>query len=196
VRREFIDTSGPEPTIVLRGWDAIDVGNYHKTHLGAFAPVMWAAAEMGDTELYDLLAASLDRQLPPAETNGTRWYDGLSTNMNAMLALARFNPPGGHRALIAEGPGGAVLNGPVLAGVSYPQVLVASTRTDGTDLRLVLHPGEGPTRAELGVERLAPSRRYRLRGALDDELTADDQGRLTFPVELTGRTEVALAPTP
>ncbi len=196
VRREFIGTSGPEPTIVLRGWDAIDVGNYHKTHLGAFAPVMWAAAEMGDTELYDLLAASLDRQLPPAETNGTRWYDGLSTNMNAMLALARFNPPGGHRALIAEGPGGAVLNGPVLAGVSYPQVLVASTRTDGTDLRLVLHPGEGPTRAELGVERLAPSRRYRLRGALDDELTADDQGRLTFPVELTGRTEVALAPTP
>jgi len=194
VRREFIDTSGPEPDIVLRGWDAIDTGNYNKTHLGAFAPVMWAAAEMGDTELYDILAASLDRQLPPTEAYGTRWYDGLSTNMNAMLVLARFNPPGGHRALIADGPGERVLHGPVLEAVNYPQVLVASTRTDGNDLRLVLRPGERPARAGLGVERLVPDRRYQLRGALEDELTADSRGRLTIPVELTGRSEISLAP--
>ncbi len=196
VRREFIDTSGAEPAIALRGWDAIDTGNYHKTHLGAFAPVMWAAAEMGDAELYDLLAASLDRQLPPTEANGTRWYDGLSTNMNAMLALARFGPPGGHRALIAEGPGAAVRSGPVLTGVSYPEVLVASTRTDGTALDLVVRPGEGPARVQLGVERLVPHGRYRLRGAVDDELTADEQGRLSIPVDVAGRTEVGLAPTP
>jgi Linalool dehydratase/isomerase len=196
VRREFIDTSGSEPTIVLRGWDAIDTGNYRKTHLGAFAPVMWAAAEMGDTELYDVLAASFDRQMAPTESNGTRWYDELSTNMNAMMALARFNPPGGHRALISDGPGETVLNGPVLDGACYPQVLVASTRTDGSDLGLVLHPGDGSTRAELGVDRLIQRRRYRLRGALDEELTADDEGRLRIPVELAGRTEVALAPTP
>jgi hypothetical protein len=196
VRREFIDSTGPEPAITLRGWDAIDTGNYRKTHLGAFAPVMWAAAEMGDTELYQLLAASLDRQQPPADTDGRRWHDGLSTNMNAMLALARFNPPGGHRALIATGPGEAVLNGPVLAGVSYPQVLVASTRTDGSDLRLVLRPGDGPAPVQLGVERLVPRRRYRLHGALDDELTADDVGRLMIPVDLTGRTEITLAPVP
>jgi len=196
VRREFIDTSGAEPAIALRGWDAIDTGNYHKTHLGAFAPVMWAAAEMGDAELYELLSASLDRQLPPTEANGTRWYDGLSTNMNAMLALARFGPPGGHRALIAEGPGAAVRSGPVLTGVSYPEVLVASTRTDGTALDLVVRPGEGPARVQLGVERLVPRGRYRLRGAVDDELTADEQGRLSIPVDVAGRTEVGLAPTP
>jgi hypothetical protein len=194
VRREFIDTEGAEPTIALRGWDAIDTGNYRRSTVAAFAPVMWAAAEMGDTELYDLLAASLDRQLPPTEAGGTRWYDELSTNMNAMVALARFNPPGGHRALIADGPGEAVLNGPVLTGVSYPQVLVASARTDGNDLRLVLRPGDGPVRVQLGVERLVPNGRYRLRGALEDELTADDRGRLAIPVDLAGRAEVALAP--
>ena len=196
VRREFIDTAGAEPTIALRGWDAIDTGNYRKSTLAAFVPVMWAAAEMGDTELYRLLADSLDRQLPPTETGGTRWYDELSTNMNAMLALARFNPPGGHRALIADGAGATVLGGPVLTGVGYPQVLVASARTDGTDLRLVLRPGEGPARAELGVERLVPRARYRLRGAVDDEVAADDRGRLTVAVDLAGRTEVALAPIP
>ena len=196
VRREFIDIAGPEPTVALRGWDAIDTGNYHKSTVAAFAPVMWAAAEMGDTEVYDAFAEALDRQLPPTKTNGTRWYDELSTNMNAMLALARFNPPGGHRALIAEGPGDSVLNGPVLVGVTYPQVLVTSTRTDGTDLRLVLRPGEGPARVQLGVERLVPRGQYRLHGALDGELTADDRGRMTISVDLPGRIEFALAPTP
>lgn len=196
VRREFIDTGGPEPTIALRGWDAIDTGNYRKTHLGAFAPVMWAAAEMGDTDLYELLAASLDRQQPPVADNGTRWYAGLSTNMNAMLALARFNPPGGHRALIAEGPGEAVLRGPVLAGANYPQVLVASARTDGSDLRLVLRPGGSPARVQLGIDRLVPGGRYRVHGAPGDELIADERGRLSVPVDLAGRTEVALAPVP
>ncbi|QLL09848.1 hypothetical protein [Mycobacterium vicinigordonae] len=198
VRREFVDTNGPEPTIALRGWDAIDTGNYHKTHLGAVAPVMWAAAEMGDTELYALLAESLDRQLPPTEADGTLWYDELSTNMNAMAALTRFNPPGGHRALIADGPGAAVLGGPVLTGASYPQVLVASARTDGTDLRLVLRPGDGPTRAQLAVERLVPRGRYRVRGTLNDEavadLQADQDGRLAFPVDLTDRVVVTLTP--
>ena len=196
VRREFIDTAGPEPTIALRGWDAIDTGNYRKSTVAAIAPVMWGAAEMGDTEALRDLAASLDRQLPPVQTGGTRWYEELSTNMNAMLALARFNPPGGHRALIADGPGEAVLRGPVLTGVGYPEVLVASTRTDGTALDLVLRPGDGPARVKLGIERLAPRGTYRVRGALDDELTADDEGRLSISVELTGRTEVALAPTP
>jgi hypothetical protein len=194
VRREFVDITGSEPTVALRGWDAIDTGNYRKSTVAAFVPVMWGAAEMGDTEVYDTLAASLDRQLPPVETNGTRWHDELSTNMNAMLALARFNPPGGHRALIAEGPGEAVRTGPVLDGVDYPQVLVASARTDGTDLRLVLRPGDGPARVQLGVERLVPRARYRLRGALDAELAADDGGHLVIPVDLAGRTEVALAP--
>lgn len=195
-RNEIVDTTGPEPTIALHGRDAIDPGSYRKSRLGAFGQVMWAAAEMGDTELYAALCASLDRQQPPTVTDGRRWYDEFSTLLNGMLAIARFSPPGGHRALIAEGPGEAVLNGPVLDGVNYPQVLVASARTDGTDLRLVLHPGEGPGRIDLGVERLAPAGRYRVHGALDDVLAADDRGHLTIPVDLEGRTEVALAPAP
>lgn len=195
-RREFVDTSGPEPTIVLRGWDAIDTGNYRRSSFGAFPAVMWAAAEMGDTELYGLLSASLDRQLPPTEVNGTRWYDGLSTNMNAMAALARFNPPGGHRALVATGPGDAVLSGPVLEGVRYPDVLVASTRSDGKDLRLVLRPGNEAGRVDVGIERLVPGGRYRVFGAHDDMVTADDRGGAAITLDLIGRTEVEIAPAP
>ncbi len=196
VRREFVDTSGPEPTIALRGWDAIDTGNYRKSDVGAFPAVMWAAAEMGDLELYDILSASLDRQAPPTDTNGARWYDGLSTNMNAMLAMTRFTPPGGHRALIADGPDEATLRGPVLANASYPEVLVASARTNGEDLRLVLHPGAGRTRTTLGIERLVPRASYRVHGACEDELRADDYGRITVTADLAERTEVSLTPAP
>ncbi|MFC3778252.1 hypothetical protein [Mycolicibacterium holsaticum] len=196
VRREFVDTSGVEPTIALRGWDAIDTGNYKKSSVASFIPVMWGAAEMGDTELYDLLAASLDRQTPPTAVNGTRWYDGLSTNMNAMLAVARFSAPGGFRALITDGPGAATLNGPVLAEAAYPDVLVAAARTDGTDLRLVLRPGAEPARTHLEIQRLVPGTQYRVQGAVDDLVVADSRGRATVSVDLTGRTEVTLAPAP
>jgi hypothetical protein len=196
VRREFVDTTGPEPTITLRGWDAIDTGNYRKSTMGALPVVMWAAAEMGDTELYGILADSLDRQLPPIESNSTRWYDGLSTNMNAMFALSRFNPPGGYRALISDGPCEAVLNGPVLDGVDYPQVLVAATQTDGRDLRLVLRPGDGATRTSILATRLVPGHGYVVRGAVEDEVTADVAGNASVTVDLAGRTEVSLAPLP
>ncbi|OBK87512.1 hypothetical protein A5648_03890 [Mycolicibacter sinensis] len=195
-RREFIDTSGAEPVIVLRGWDAIDTGNYRKTPLGAYAPVMWAAAEMGDTELFDQLAASLDSQAPASERGGARWYTALSTNMNAMLALARFNPPGGQRALISDGPGMATLTGPVLDDIVYPEVLVASARTDGADLRLVLRPGTGAARVAIGVRSLRPLGRYRLYGAVEDEVTADNQGRAHIAVDLVDRTAVSLTPAP
>ncbi|MGV0577878.1 hypothetical protein ABQE57_00865 [Mycolicibacterium elephantis] len=194
VRREFVETSGAEPSIALRGWDAIDTGNYKRSQVASFVPVMWGAAEMGDTELFDLLAASLDRQCPPTEHDGARWYDELSTNMNAMLAVARFSPPGGFRALIADGPGEATRSGPVLADAAYPDVLVASARTDGTDLRMVLRPGAGPTRTDLDIQRLVPNGQYRLRGAVDDLVTADDHGHATVTVDLAGRTEISLVP--
>jgi hypothetical protein len=213
VRHEFVDTRGPEPRIALRGWDAIDVGNYRKSDASALASVMWAAAEMGDRELYGSLAASLDRRYPPSTSNGVRWYApteaaepsalgsktavvsiGASTNVNAMLAMARFSPPGGYRALITDGPGQATLKGPMLADVPYPDVLVASARTDGRDLRLVLRPGCGGGRVRLGIDRLVPHSDYVVAGASNTEITADPRGRAWVDVDLDGRTEVSLAP--
>jgi hypothetical protein len=196
VRREFIDTSGPEPVITTRGWDAIDTGNYRKSAAGAFGPVVWAAAEMGDAELYDILTGSLERTEPATFTNGARWQHGLSTTTNAMLSLARLSPPGGYRALIGDEPDDAVRSGPVLDGANYPQVLVASTRTDGADLRVVLRPGDGPSRVRLGLTRLAPGKRYAVRGALKDQVTADDRGDATIDLDLPGRVEVAVEPMP
>jgi hypothetical protein len=200
VRREFIDTTGPEPTIALRGWDAIDTGNYKKSNSAAYGAVMWAAAEMGDSELYGILKESLDRRMPAVMSNGASWYgpsassEGASTQVNAMLGVARFSPPGGYRALILDGPGEDTLTGPVLEEAAYPDVLVASARSDGSDLRLVLRPGNGARRTGLGIHRLRPSARYAVSGALADTVTADDRGVARIEVDLDARVEVALAP--
>jgi hypothetical protein len=213
VRREFVDTSASEPRITLRGWDAIDTGNFKKSEAGALAAVMWAAAEMGDTELYAILEASLDRRYPPSFVNGARWFGptdgtapvaqtsgsaplwaGASTQVNAILAVARFSPPGGYRAMIEDGPGNATLTGPLLADASYPEVLVASARTDGRDLRLVLRPGDGGGRVQLGFDRLRPGGEYVVNGALQQTITAGTDGRAALDVDLGGRVEVNLSP--
>jgi len=196
VRNEFVDVTGPQPTITLRGWDAIDTGNYQLGEIGAFATVMWAAAEMGDTELYDTLKASADERFEPEASNGTRWYRNGSTQANALFGMGRFATPGAFRRMVIDGPGRAVLDGPYLEGANYPEVLVAHADTDGQDLRLVLRPGlsEVP-RQRLGIEQLRPGARYTVAGAVADEVVADGSGHATLEVDLAGRVEVALSPT-
>mgnify|MGYP001139132908 CR=1 FL=1 len=196
VRHEFVDTSGAEPRIALRGWDIIDAGNYRKSEAGALAVVMWAAAEMGDTELYRLLEATLEHSCPPVVTDGVRWYPEASTFLNAMLALARFNPPGGYRSLILDGPPPEVLAGPLLTDAQYPDVLVAAARSDGRALRLVLRPGDTGGRFRLTVGRLAPGRLYTVSGAVEPEVVAAPDGTAALTVDLGDRREIHLSPAP
>jgi hypothetical protein len=196
VRREFVDTTDREhPAISLRGWDAMDTGNYQRGEIGAFAAVMWAAAEMGDTELYDLLQASADRRFDLTTERGVRWYRAGSTQANSLLAVGRFSRAGSYRRAIEEGPGEATRRGPYLEHAAYPDVLVARAATDGEDLRLVLRPGTGGGRRSLGIERLRPGLRYELKGALEDTVVADQHGRASVTVDLVDRQEIVLAPS-
>jgi Linalool dehydratase/isomerase len=196
VRNEFVDISGDIPSIALRGWDAIDTGNYQRGDVNAFAAVMWAAAEMGDSEVYDALLPHVESTFGPTESDGARWYRGGSNQANSLYALARFSLPGTFRRLVAEGPGRAVLEGPYLEAVNYPEVLVAFADTDGSDLRLVLHPGGADVgRQRLGIEQLRPGTTYRVSGAAVDEIVADARGRAALEVDVDARREVHLTPT-
>jgi hypothetical protein len=197
VRNEFVDVSGDEPSIVLRGWDAIDTGNYRRSDVNAFASMMWAAAEMGDDELLDRLRRHADERFGPMTVDGSRWYVGGSTQANALFGLARFSLPGTFRRMVLDGPGQAVIEGPCLEGANYPEVLVAFAGTDGADLRLVLHPGRADVpRQLLGVEHLRPGATYQVAGAVVDQVVADEWGRATVPVDLPGRAEVTVTPAP
>jgi hypothetical protein len=79
------------------------------------------------------------------------------------------------------------------ASAAYPAVLVARAVTDGRALDLVLHPGAGPVRTTLAVERPVPHRAYSVRGGCTDTVTADGAGRALVEVELTGRHELRLS---
>jgi hypothetical protein len=194
VRKEFVNTSGRDPELVARGWDYLDYGNYKPGKFLAKAELLWTAAEMGDTELYDAQKASINRQYPTTMRDGALWYPDGSALANFCLAMARFSPPGAYRGLVNDGPGEAVLTGPYLEDANYPDVMVARATTDGADLRLVLRPGTGAGRQSLGVNRLLAGRRYDIKGAVQPDVTAGSDGSARFDVDLTGRTEVVLTP--
>jgi hypothetical protein len=73
-------------------------------------------------------------------------------------------------------------------------VLVARAFSDGDDLQLVLYPGGTHRRQELGLERLKPNARYRVEGAVTEQLIADAAGRAKLTVDLDGRTPVNVLP--
>ena len=194
VRKEFVKTDSQDPQLVARGWDYLDYGNYRPGKFLANAELLWTAAEMGDSELYDSMLASIDRHTPSTTNGGARWYPGGSALANFGVAMARFSPPGAYRGLITGGPGEAVLRGPYLEDANYPDVQVARADTDGEDLRLVLRPGAGASRQTLGIRRLVPGRRYDAKGSVQASVEAGPNGQAQVEVDLTDRVEVVLAP--
>ncbi|MGQ0463910.1 MAG: linalool dehydratase/isomerase domain-containing protein [Sporichthyaceae bacterium] len=168
----------------------LDPGNY-KLGNDTFAQVasVMAAREVGDHEFADAAQRALDAK-PTVESNGARRYKGASVWTNSYATLGRVSRHSSLRDLLAFGVPDAWRTGPVLSGAGYPEVLVAKAVTDGRALDLVLHPGAGPVRTRLAVERLTPYRAYSLSGAVESSVTADAEGRASFEVDLGDRLEV------
>jgi hypothetical protein len=195
VRTEFVSEGADgRPQLALRGWDKLDVGNYHRSDVSPHAIVAAAAQEHGDTELVRGLFESVDAKFEPVLTDGVRRYSRPSTQANAMLAMARFNRERGFADLVTVGPSAATRFGPVLAEAPYPDVLVARASTDGAALDLVLRAGRGGGRQRLALERLRPGGRYALTGAVEREFVADGEGRGRITVDLDGRGVIRVVP--
>ncbi len=155
------------------------------------------ARELGDHEVADAAFAQVHDQEPREQVGGAARYAGLSTQGNLYSLIARFGRHSGTRDLIGAGVPEAWRTGPRLADAAYPEVLVARAVTDGADLDLVLHPGDGPIRADLVLDRLVPGRDYRVTGAdlaSRGRVRADHLGRAVVQVDLGGRTAVHVGP--
>ncbi|WP_051342289.1 hypothetical protein [Pseudonocardia spinosispora] len=176
--------------------DRLDPGNYKlgRDTFGQVALTM-AAREIGDEDSARAAQALLDEREPIEEANGARRYRDASPLANLYAVLGRFGRRNGLRDMVTFGAPQVWREGPRLAEVAYPDVLVASAHTDGRALDLVLRPGAGPTRAALGLDRLVPHAEYRVDGALGDTVTADGQGRAIVEVELGDRRPVRLYPS-
>lgn len=110
--------------------------------------------------------------------------------------LGRFGRRAGLRDLVRYGEPEAWATGPRLADAAYPEVLVARAVTDGQALDAVLHPGAGPGRTRVRVDRLRPGRRYAVRGAVEHGMTAAEDGTALLTLDLHGRTELRVVPAP
>ena len=196
-RREIAPAIHPDANgkmrISLPG-KGLDTGNYKSGHTGAFASILVAAKEFGDTYVAEAAQNSLDSDCGLEIRDGVRRYTGGSNDTNTYAILGQLMQAGDFRRSFTQGPHAPSRTGPVLEAASYPAVLVAQAISDGDNLRLVLYPGAGDGRQTLGLERLAPGRAYTVTGATTDALTASPDGKASLDVMLSGRTAVTVTP--
>lgn len=79
--------------------------------------------------------------------------------------------------------------GPLLAEAPFPEVLVAKAWShDGVGMELVLYHGILEGDFTLRFERLQPSAEYQVTGDIYNTIRADDEGKGSVQVTISGRT--------
>jgi Linalool dehydratase/isomerase len=201
LREEYVSFDGKgDITIATKSYDRMDMGNYKKGEAGPYSQFLVLAREQGDDEVADAILRKLDREFERVQTNGTVSYAKTSNYAMAYLVMGRIMRTADVRHMVLKGPPDGALRGPLLAQAPYPDVLVAKAYSDGTNLSLVLHPGNGASRQTLGLERLRPGGKYRVEveesperdSVSSQNLTADDKGHAQFPIDLKGRTRIEI----
>jgi hypothetical protein len=181
----------------LRTISEFDLGFYRDTGTGILPFVMATAVELGDAELYEALRQQADDYLKPVTVNGARHYEPMSPLCAGLMFQGRFSRAHGWYDVVNRGNLPAWDRGPILDAVNYPDVLVARAVTDGEALDLVLRPGIPEAgRQKLGLARLVPGRTYRVSGAVQPEVTADEKGSAVVDVDLGDRLVVRVEPQP
>ncbi|MGK8523052.1 hypothetical protein ACRS6B_16480 [Nocardia asteroides] len=196
LRDRFVDFDGHDLRLRGSARTRVDLGNYNMLNGDGMTRIFvaTAAAEMGDSALAAALVRSMHDRYRADERDGARRFAGVSTVTNAHHALARFTRADGLRDLILGTVPPEWRTGPILGVAPYPDVLVAKAVTDGSALDLVLRPGGSAKRVRLALERLLPRRTYRVTGATEPTLIADDSGRGVVEVDLGGRRDVRVTP--
>ncbi|MET0987625.1 MAG: hypothetical protein ABW034_19695 [Steroidobacteraceae bacterium] len=171
----------------------LDFGNYGRGFTMIFGGLLQPAREMGDRQFSEALLNSLEHDCGRALENGVLRYQG-SNLANSTVCGSRINQRNGMRQTLLAGPTREALRGPILTGISYPDVLVAKARSnDGSDLDLVLYPGKAAGSQSISIERLQADRAYSVVvGNATQQIKANQQGRATFTVHLDGRTPVRI----
>jgi hypothetical protein len=184
-----------EISLSTESYDRMDTGNYRKSEAGIHAQFLVLAREQGDEQVARAILRKLDRDFDRTEINGTVSYGKSSNVNNATIVMGRLMRTGDVRTMVLDGPPAGAMRGPVLAEASYPDVLVAKAFSGGDDLSLVLYGTGTAATQSLGIERLQPNGIYRVDGpGAPQTIQADGRGQARFDVELSGRTEIRLAP--
>jgi hypothetical protein len=211
VRREFVrvDSDGTLHTPPNK-FDTVDTGNYQQSELPALAYLMMAAREMGDEEIFHAAWSAIDERYAPvpreltsdAEGAGrgspfpgpTLVYDASPQVFAMGIAMGLFGRTDGFYDLVAKGRPQEWVDGPQIASVPYPHVMVARAVTDGKRLDAVFQPGTQGGAFDIALAQLQPGHSYAVTGATTDTVTARADGTAEVTVELRGRLEFNVSP--
>lgn len=177
----------------LVGADKLDPGNY-KPGLGAIRAIFAAAAaEFGDDAIRDEMLRQLDEEYHPVFETKTKALKnkGLSTIEQGTALRARLGSFQDWVQMVTQGPSDSVKSGPILTGITFPDVLVAKAYAHDDWLDMVLYPGVKPGNFSVSFERLNAGMTYDLNGK---DIVANKAGEATGQVYIDGRTPVNLKP--
>jgi hypothetical protein len=182
--------------VKMSGWDRIDTGNYRRSGVSALLWVQAAATELGDADIAAAAGARIADEGQAVTEGGVRRLANGSTQANLAWVMSNCGRANAHYDRVNYGIPDAWARGPILDVAEYPHVLVARAVTDGEALDLVLRPGDRGGRRRLGFTRLRPGVTYAVRGGVEDQIVAAADGTASAHVDLEGRLEVRLMPTP
>jgi Linalool dehydratase/isomerase len=171
----------------------------HRTRRSTLLPwikVIGGARLVGDARLVDAAIRSSAEKCATGKRWPDRPVDG-SASATGSYMLLRWSAPLDLAALNMRGFVAPV--GPILAATDWDAVLVTeAVCDDGSTLQLALRPSDAApvSSVELSFASLAPAGRYVLE--IDDgptqTITADDSGRATVTVDMTGAVRAHLRP--
>jgi hypothetical protein len=211
VRREFVRID-PDGALNLppNRFDTVDTGNYQQSELPALAYLLMAAREMGDEEIFRAARSAIDERYAPVErqaaddgqgaghgspfTGPALVYDASPQVFAMGIAMGLFGRTDGFYDMIVKGRPQEWIDGPQIASVPYPHVLVARAVTDGRRLDAVFQPGADTGTFEISLAQLKPGLRYTVVGATSDSVTAGPDGKAELTVNLEGRLEFNIVP--
>lgn len=212
VRREFVRVD-PDGNLHIppNRFDTVDTGNYQQSELPALAYLLMAAREMGDEKIFHAARSAIDERYAPVErqvvgdaegaTHGSPFtgpalvYDASPQVFAMGIAMGLFGRTNGFYDMIAKGRPQEWIDGPQIASVPYPHVMVARAVTDGTRLDAVFQPGTDGGTFDISLAQLKPGHRYTVNGATTDSVTADPDGKVEVTLNLQGRLEFNVVPT-
>lgn len=196
LRRDWLDNDRYR-IVHSAGGENPDWGSGAKTNAGPIAAAMFLARECGEQDWHEELWKTALDQLDfrqDAEAPGLARFEAGSVHANGMLGFGGFGRGRVLTDMMTVGRPQAWTDGPRLAEIPHPDVLVAKAVSDGAALDLVLYPGRGEGRFALRIDHLRPHSRYLAHGAVDAEVTSDAAGEAMLTVDLGGRSPVALRP--
>jgi hypothetical protein len=110
------------------------------------------------------------------------------------IAMGLFGRTDGFYDMVVKGRPLEWIDGPQIASVPYPHVMVARAVTDGMRLDAVFQPGTGGGTFDIALAQLAPGESYAVTGAKTDSVVAGADGTAEIPIDLRGRVEFAMIP--